>query len=66
MTENQIEMPTNKLLEAHEEIVVAIAKQIEKVSSGSDLEDSCDIIFDQLRHDVEDYFDLEPDLLGQH
>ena len=66
MTENQIELPTNKLLEAHEEIVVAIAKQIEKVSSGSDLEDSCDIIFDQLRHDVEDYFDLEPDLLGQH
>jgi inorganic pyrophosphatase len=66
MTENQIELPTNKLLEAHEEIVVAIAKQIEKVSSGSDLEDSCDIVFDQLRHDVEDYFDLEPDLLGQH
>ena len=66
MTDNQIEMPTNKLLEAHEEIVVAIAKQIEKVSSGSDLEDSCDIVFDQLRHDVEDYFDLEPDLLGQH
>jgi hypothetical protein len=49
----------------HEEIVVAIAKQIEKVSSGGDLEDSCDIIFEQLRHDVEDYFDLEPDLLGQ-
>ena len=66
MTDNQIEMPTNKLLEAHEEIVVAIAKQIEKVSSGSDLEDSCDIVFNQLRHDVEDYFDLEPDLLGQH
>ena len=66
MTDNQIELPTNKLLEAHEEIVVAIAKQIEKVSSGSDLEDSCDIVFDQLRHDVEDYFDLEPDLLGQH
>ena len=66
MTENQIELPTNKLLEAHEEIVVAIAKQIEKVSSGRDLEDSCDIVFDQLRHDVEDYFDLEPDLLGQH
>jgi hypothetical protein len=44
MTENQIELPTNKLLEAHEEIVVAIAKQIEKVSSGGDLEDSCDII----------------------
>ena len=66
MTENQIELPTNKLLEAHEEIVVAIAKQIEKVSSGGDLEDSCDIIFDKLRHDVEDYFDLEPDLLGQH
>ena len=66
MAENQIELPTNKLLEAHEEIVVAIAKQIEKVSSGSDLEDSCDIVFDQLRHDVEDYFDLEPDLLGQH
>ena len=66
MTENQIELPTNKLLEAHEEIVVAIAKQIDKVSSGGDLEDSCDIVFDQLRHDVEDYFDLEPDLLGQH
>lgn len=66
MTENRIELPANKLLEAHEEIVVAIAKQIEKVSSGSDLEDSCDIVFDQLRHDVEDYFDLEPDLLGQH
>ena len=66
MTENQIELPTNKLLEAHEEIVVAIAKQIEKVTSGDDLEDSCDIVFDQLRHDVEDYFDLEPDLLGQH
>ena len=66
MTENQIELPTNKLLEAHEEIVVAIAKQIEKVSSGGDLEDSCDIVFDQLRHDAEDYFDLEPDLLGQH
>jgi hypothetical protein len=58
MTENQIELPTNKLLEAHEEIVVAIAKQIEKVSSGSDLEDSCDIIFDQLRHDIDEYFDL--------
>jgi hypothetical protein len=66
MTENQIQLSTNKLLEAHEEIVVAIAKQIEKVSSGGDLEDSCDIVFDQLRHDVEDYFDLEPDLLGQH
>ena len=66
MTNNQIELQTNKLLESHEEIVVAIAKQIEKVSSGSDLEDSCDIVFDQLRHDVEDYFDLEPDLLGQH
>ena len=66
MTDNQIELPTNKLLEAHEEIVVAIAKQIEKVTSGDDLEDSCDIVFDQLRHDVEDYFDLEPDLLGQH
>ena len=66
MTDNQIEMPTNKLLEAHEEIIVAIAKQIEKVSSGGDLEDSCDIIFEQLRHDVEDYFDLEPNLLGQH
>ena len=58
MTENQIELPTNKLLEAHEEIVVVIAKQIEKVSSGSDLEDSCDIIFDQLRHDIDEYFDL--------
>jgi len=58
MTENQIELPTNKLLEAHEEIVAAIAKQIEKVSSGSDLEDSCDIIFDQLRHDIDEYFDL--------
>ena len=58
MTENQIELPANKLLEAHEEIVVAIAKQIEKVSSGSDLEDSCDIVFDQLRHDVDEYFDL--------
>jgi len=49
---------TNKLLESHEEIVVAIAKQIEKVSSGSDLEDSCDIIFEQLRHDIDEYFDL--------
>ena len=58
MTENQIELPTNKLLEAHEEIVVAIAKQIEKVSSGGDLEDSCEIIFDQLRHDIDEYFDL--------
>ena len=58
MTENQIELPTNKLLESHEKIVVAIAKQIEKVSSGSDLEDSCDIIFDQLRHDIDEYFDL--------
>ncbi len=65
MTNNEIKLPTNKLLESHEEIVVAIAKQIEKVSSGSDLEDSCDIIFEQLRHDVENYFDLEPDLLGQ-
>ncbi len=66
MTNNEIKLPTNKLLESHEEIVVAIAKQIEKVSSGGDLEDSCDIIFEQLRHDVDEYFDLEPDLLGQH
>jgi hypothetical protein len=58
MTNNEIKLPTNKLLESHEEIVVAIAKQIEKVSSGSDLEDSCDIIFEQLRHDIDEYFDL--------
>jgi len=58
MTDNQIELPTNKLLESHEKIVVAIAKQIEKFSSGGDLEDACDIIFDQLRHDIDEYFDL--------
>ena len=58
MTENQIELPTNKLLESHEKIVVAIAKQIEKVSSGGDLEDTSEIIFDQLRHDIDEYFDL--------